>query len=142
MKTLPILASMLLLATGAAYAQSESAGNSLSNSNVANTTTRAPQTVVAHDVTGFSNPYTGPGVTKESLNRPPNMHPNLKPRLGGAGVATANYGPAMVSPFAPASYGMGENYLSAPDPRADTMHECGPAAHRDSGGIKLFSLDF
>jgi hypothetical protein len=142
MKTLSILASMLLLSAGAAFAQSQSAGNTMSNDNLANTTTRSPQTAVSHDVTGFSNPYTGPGVTKESVSRPPNMHPNLKPALGGAGTATAKYGPVMLSPLAPASYGMGERYLSAPDPRADTAHECGPAAHRDSGGIKLFSIDF
>ncbi len=142
MKTLSLLASIFLFSAGAALAQSESAGNTMSNDSLGNTTTRSPQTTVSHDVTGFSNPYTGPGVTKEYVNRPPNLHPSLKPKLGGAGVATAKYGPVMLSPLAPASYGIGENYLSAPDPRADTAHECGRAAHRDSGGIKLFSLDF
>jgi hypothetical protein len=37
---------------------------------------------------------------------------------------------------------MGEKYLSAPDPQYDVAHEVGPAAHRDSGGFKLFSLEF
>ena len=48
----------------------------------------------------------------------------------------------MLSPTAPASYGIGEHYLSAPDPRYDVPHEAGPAAHRDAGGIKVFSIEF
>jgi hypothetical protein len=62
--------------------------------------------------------------------------------LGGVFVDGAKYGPVLISPTAPASYGIGEKYLSAPDPRADTLHESAQAAHRDSGGIKLFSLEF
>ena len=49
----------------------------------------------------------------------------------------------MISPTAPAEYGMGEKYLSAPSQQGyDVQHETGPAAHRDSGGLKLFSLEF
>jgi hypothetical protein len=139
MKTLTILASLVLLSGTAAWAQSASLG--AANNEVA----RPPSSkneVVMHDVTGFSNPYTGPGITKESIQRPPNMHPDLKPRLGGAVTDTVKYGPQMISPFAPASLGDGERYLSAPDPRYDVDHESGRAAHRDSGGIKLFSIDF
>ena len=72
----------------------------------------------------------------------PNMHPNLKPQLGGVFVDGAKYGTQLINPAAPASYGIGEKYLSAPDPRYDLMHESGPAAHHDAGGIKLFSLEF
>ena len=73
----------------------------------------------------------------------PNIHPNLKPQLGGVVVdGFTKYGAELINPAAPASYGMGEKYLSAPDPRYDLMHESGPAAHHDAGGIKVFSLEF
>ncbi len=48
----------------------------------------------------------------------------------------------MVSPVAPTLYGHGEAYLAAPDPRLDVERQSGPAAHRDSGGFKLFSIEF
>jgi hypothetical protein len=129
--TLALLGSMLVLSMGAAFAQS---------ANQAPATSANEQ--VTHDVTGFSSKWSGPGLTKEQINRPPNPNVILKPKLGGAAVAIATYGPVMISPTAPASYGNGERYLSAPDPRADLPHESGPAAHRDAGGIKLFSLEF
>jgi hypothetical protein len=52
------------------------------------------------------------------------------------------YGAELINPAAPASYGYGEKYLSAPSSTYDLQHESGPAAHRDAGGIKLFSLEF
>jgi hypothetical protein len=48
----------------------------------------------------------------------------------------------MIAPGAPAEYGMGEKYLSAPSQTYDLQHETGPAAHRDSGGFKLFTFEF
>jgi len=142
MKTLTVLAAVILLSGGAVYAQSESSGSSYSNNSLSSTTARSPQSTTAHDVTGFSNPYTGPRTNKEALQRPPNLHPNLKPRPGGIVTDTVKYGPEMWSPVAPASLGLGERYLTAPDPRADLAHESGPAAHRDSGGWKVFSIEF
>jgi hypothetical protein len=142
MKTLTTFATLLMLTAAVAHAQSETAGNTYSTSNVSPTTSRQPQTLVAHDVTGFSNPYTGPGVTQESKQRPPNIHPDLKPQPGGIATDTVKYGAVMWSPLAPESLGNGEKYLSAPSPRGDVDHETGPAAHRDSGGWKLFCLEF
>ena len=96
----------------------------------------------AQDVTGFVAPHT-PGVSPQSAHNPPNPHPDLKPRLGGVFVDGAKYGAIMISPTAPASYGIGEKYLAAPLPDpADPQHEAGPAAHRDTGGIKLFTFEF
>jgi hypothetical protein len=139
MKTLTTLAAFLVLLSGTALAQTESTGSA--NNSVSSIT---PNTkgATAHDVTGFSNPYTGPEKTQDTINRPPNMHPNLKPQPGGVATAIYKHGAVMVSPFAPASYGMGEAYLSAPDPRYDVSHQPGPSAHRDSGGFKLFSIEF
>ena len=94
----------------------------------------------AQDVTGFRAP-TQLGPSQSSKN-PPNPHVVLKPQLGGIFVDGAKYGTQLINPSAPASYGIGEKYLSAPSSREDLMHESGPAAHRDSGGFKLFSLEF
>ncbi len=98
----------------------------------------------AHDVTGFLAPNyaPGPGYSEKALKTPPNIHPDLKPRLGGIFVDGAKYGTVMISPTAPLTYGMGENYLSAPSQREDLQHETGQAAHRDTGGFKLFSIEF
>jgi hypothetical protein len=97
-----------------------------------------------HDVTGFIAPSwaPGPGVNPKSLQTAPNPHPDLKPKLGGVFVDGAKYGPEIISPTAPLGWGMGEKYLSAPSVREDLQHETGPAAHRDSGGLKLFSIEF
>jgi hypothetical protein len=134
MKTLTILGTLLLASGTYLFADA------------ANTAIYQPPSskneVVTHDVTGFSNPYTGPGKTKESIERPPNMHPDLKPQPGGIVTDTAKYGPVMLSPTAPASYGMGEKYLTAPSSQYDLPHQSGFAAHRDSGGFKLFSIEF
>ena len=93
----------------------------------------------AQDVTGFRAPnQLGPSESSKA----PNMHPNLTPRLGGVFVDGAKYGTVLISPSAPASYGIGEKYLSAPSSRYDLERESGPAAHHDAGGIKLFTLEF
>jgi hypothetical protein len=97
----------------------------------------------AHDVTGFVAPSTpGPGISPQSMKTPPNPNVVLKPKLGGVFVDGVKYGTVMISPTAPASYGIGEKYLSAPSPSYDLQHESGPAAHREAGGMKLFSLEF
>jgi hypothetical protein len=96
----------------------------------------------AQDVTGFSSKpgYNAPGAaTSKGF---PNPNVVLKPQLGGVFVDGAKYGMVMISPSAPASYGIGAKYLSAPSSRYDLMHESGPAAHHDAGGIKLFTLEF
>jgi hypothetical protein len=123
MKTLTILASFFLLAAGSAYAQSYGAS------------------ARGSDVTGFSA-HTYPGMTPQQANRPPNPNVVLKPKLGGVFTDGVKYGTVMISPTAPAEYGIGEKYLSAPSSRYDLERESGPAAHRDAGGIKLFSLEF
>jgi hypothetical protein len=98
----------------------------------------------AQDVTGFMAPSyaPGPGYSEKMLKSPPNPHPDLKPRVGGIFVDGVKYGTVMISPGAPLTYGMGERYLSAPSQREDLQHESGQAAHRDTGGFKLFSLEF
>jgi hypothetical protein len=135
---LPILAFLVLGSVGAA-AQSF-------NAMAAHTelTTSSSSSAPSHDVTGFSSPSwaPGPGVNPKSLLTPPNPHPDLKPKLGGVFVDGVKYGPEIISPTAPLSWGMGEKYLSAPSQGRDLQHESGQAAHRDTGGLKLFSLEF
>jgi hypothetical protein len=130
MKTLASLLVAMALSFGVAAAQD----TGISGRN--NPTTPGS---VASDVNGFHSPGTLGPVESSKM---PNMHPNLKPQLGGVFVDGAKYGTQLINPAAPASYGIGEKYLSAPDPRYDLMHESGPAAHHDAGGIKLFSLEF
>jgi hypothetical protein len=93
------------------------------------------------DVSGFRAPATLNQTPNES-SKFPNTHPDLRPTVGGLFVDGAKYGTQMINPSAPAGYGMGEKYLSAPSSRNDLMHESGPAAHRDAGGWKLFSIEF
>ena len=94
----------------------------------------------AQDVTGFRAPANlGPSQSSKA----PNMHPDLTPRLGGVFVDGAKYGTQMINHAAPASYGVGEKYLSAPsDSGQDLQHESGPAAHHQAGGIKVFTFEF
>ena len=94
----------------------------------------------AQDVTGFKSPAQL-GPTNES-SKAPNPHAVLKPQLGGVFVDGAKYGTQLINPAAPASYGMGEKYLSAPSSRYDLERESGQAAHHQAGGIKLFTLEF
>ncbi len=93
----------------------------------------------AQDVTGFRAPKNLGPVNESSR---PNIHPNLAPQLGGVFVDGAKYGTQMINPYAPASYGVGEKYLSAPSTREDLKNESAQAAHRDAGGIKLFTFEF
>ena len=131
MKTLTICLTVLALSISVAAAQDLS-GN-------ANRSPAAASTG-GGDVTGFHAPKEL-GPTNES-SKAPNMHPNLEPKLGGVLVDGPKYGTQMINPSAPASYGSGEKYLSAPSSRYDLERESGRAAHRDAGGIKLFSFEF
>ena len=94
----------------------------------------------AQDVTGFKAPANlGPSQSTKA----PNMHPDLTPRLGGVFVDGAKYGTQLINPAAPASYGIGEKYLSAPSGSGqDLQHESGQAAHHDAGGIKVLTFEF
>jgi hypothetical protein len=123
MKMLTTAFALLVMTTGFAAAQD------MSNISERTPTTSAAST--ARDVTGFYAPYTAP-----------NPHPDLRPRIGGVFTDGVKYGTVMISPAAPAEYGMGEKYLSAPSPSYDLQHESGPAAHRPAGGLKLFSFEF
>jgi hypothetical protein len=130
MKTLTTFLTVLAISTGLACAQS--AGGNANNP-------ASPGAAHGADVTGFRAPATlGPVQSSKS----PNMHPNLEPQLGGVFVDGAKYGTQLINPSAPASYGMGEKYLTAPSPTQDVQHESARAAHRDSGGIKVFSFEF
>jgi hypothetical protein len=96
----------------------------------------------AQDLTGFATQpgYNAPGVS--TAKTAPNPKVILKPQFGGIFVDGAKYGTILISPSAPASYGIGEKYLSAPDTMYDLMHESGPAAHHDAGGLKLLTFEF
>ena len=97
---------------------------------------------VAADVTGFqSQKELGPSGVNES-SKFPNIHPDLRPRVGGIFVDAGKYGAQLINPAAPASYGNGEKYLSAPSSGADLKNESANAAHRDAGGFKLFTWEF
>ncbi len=129
MKTLTTFLAVLALSAGLAAAQDLS-GNANGSG------TRGGS---GSDVTGFHAPAElGPSESSKA----PNPHVVLKPQLGGVFVDGAKYGTQLINPCAPASYGMGEKYLAAPDPRYDLERESGRAAHHDTGGIKLFSLEF
>jgi hypothetical protein len=93
------------------------------------------------DVNGFKAPNTL-NQTPGQSSKFPNPHPILKPQLGGIFVDGAKYGTQMINPSAPAGFGYGAKYLSAPSSRYDLERESGPAAHRDAGGFKLFSIEF
>jgi hypothetical protein len=130
MKILASVLTVLALSISVAAAQDLS-GNANHSSTVGS--------ISGADVTGFHAP-SQLGVTQSS--KMPNPHVVLKPQLGGVFVDGAKYGTQLINPSAPDSYGMGEKYLSAPDPRYDLERESGRAAHHDAGGIKLFSLEF
>jgi hypothetical protein len=92
------------------------------------------------DVTGFrSTVYAAPSRNGKEMVNP---HPDLRPKFGGVFVDGAKYGTQIINPGAPAEFGMGEKYLAAPNARYDLERESGPAAHRDTGGIKLLSFEF
>ena len=127
MKTLLSLVTVLLLSAGYASAQDVNSVNTTSTHSSASS-----------DVTGFR----APSSNYNSQSSKPNPNVILKPKTGGVFVDGAKEGWVIISPAAPASYGMGEKYLSAPSTRADLQHESAYAAHRDTGGIKLFSIEF
>lgn len=130
MKTLLFLFVAVGLTLGIAAAQ-DITGNA--NNDIA-------RTKAGVDVGGFQAPQTlGP---TRNLKTNPNPNPVLKPKVGGIFVDGAKYGTQLINPAAPASYGYGAKYLTAPSSRSDLMHESGPAAHRDAGGFKLFSIEF
>jgi len=136
MKTFTSVLAMLVLSAGWVAAQDMSGIAARSSS-------ATSASVTAHDVTGFISPsMPGPGISPQSMKTPPNPHVVLKPKLGGVFVDGVKYGTVMISPTAPAEYGMGEKYLSAPSQTSDLQHETGKAAHRDAGGLKLFTLEF
>jgi hypothetical protein len=129
MKTLTQVLAILTLSMSLAAAQDLS-GNA--NNSISGTSGRS-------DVNGFRAPATlGPNQSSKA----PNPHPNLSPQLGGVFVDGGKYGTQLINPAAPASYGIGEKYLTAPSSRVDLQHESGRAAHHDAGGIKLFSFEF
>ena len=136
MKTFTILLGVLALSATFAAAQdlSGNANNSISG-------VTKPGTPNA-DVNGFRAPATLGPQSSKGFRAAPNPHPNLQPQLGGVFVDGGKYGTQLINPAAPASYGYGAKYLSAPSSRADLQHESGRAAHHDAGGIKLFSLEF
>jgi hypothetical protein len=97
----------------------------------------------AQDLTGFTTMnYPGPGVSPDNAKRAPNPNVVLKPKMGGIFVDGAKYGAVMISPFAPASYGIGQKYLAAPSTGTDLQHESAAAAHRDTGGVKVVTFEF
>jgi hypothetical protein len=130
MKTLTAL--MVALALSATWAVAQDLSGNANHP-------ASPGSAAGADVTGFRSPTTlGPSESSKF----PNTHPDLRPQLGGGFVDGAKYGTQLINPCAPASYGMGEKYLSAPSDRYDLERESGRAAHHDAGGIKLFTFEF
>ena len=130
MKTLTSLLGVFLLSAGIVGAQDL---NGLAQSS-AYVNGRA-------DLTGYRYVY-APGYNAAAAKAAPNPKVVLKPTVGGIFVDGAKYGWTIISPLAPVTWGNGEKYMSAPDPRYDLYGESGPAAHRQSGGFKLFSFEF
>jgi hypothetical protein len=130
MKTLTSLFAVFILSAGVATAQDLNGLVMTSN-----------HTNGSGDVTGYRYTY-APGYNPATLKSPPNPKVIIKPEVGGIFVDGAKYGWNIISPAAPITWGNGEKYMTAPDPEQDLMHESGPAAHRQSGGFKLFSIEF
>lgn len=132
MKTLTSLFAVLLLSTGMAAAQ-----------DLSGAVGPTPHTSGQGDITGYRYNY-APGYNYNKEKAPPDPKISLKPKLGGVFVDGAKYGWTIISPVAPVTWGNGEKYMSAPTPApgVDLQGESGPAAHRDSGGFKLFSFEF
>ncbi|PTY02341.1 hypothetical protein DB346_09530 [Verrucomicrobia bacterium LW23] len=88
--------------------------------------------------------YTEPSYMEKQRAKLNNVNPqpDLSPEETGAGTAVWKKGPVMISPFAPARYGMGSKYLAAaPFPR-DAAQDNANEARYTFGGIKLFGYDF
>jgi hypothetical protein len=131
MKTLTSILAVFLISAG--FAAAQDLGGLTSTSSV--------RTSTSPDLTGYRAPQ-APGVNPNDIKSPPNPKVVLKPQVGGIFVDGAKYGWTIISPGAPASWGNGQKYMSAPSTMADVQGECGPAAHRQSGGFKLFSIEF
>ena len=85
----------------------------------------------AQDVTGFRRPEESRGPSTSRAGR---ISIQTLPRSSVASSSDgAKYGTQMINPYAPASYGVGEKYLSAPSTREDLKNESAQAAHRDAG---------
>jgi hypothetical protein len=130
MKTLTSLIAVLLLSGGFAAAQ-----------DLSGLTASPAHTSGQSDLTGYKYNY-APGYNATQAKSAPDPKVVLKPKAGGIFVDGAKYGWTIISPAAPVTWGNGEKYMTSPDPRYDLLQESGPAAHRQSGGFKLFSLDF
>ena len=130
MKTLTSILAVLLLSAGFAMAQ-----------DLNGLTMTSAHTSGQSDLTGYKY-YYAPGYNYNTAKAPPNPKVVLKPQLGGIFVDGAKYGWNIISPAAPVTWGNGEKYMTAPLTRGDLYQESGPAAYRDSGGFKLFSIEF
>ena len=130
MKTWTTLLAVFLLSAGFVAAQDLNGLSMTSN-----------HTSGYSDVTGYRYTY-APGYNAVTAKAPPNPKVIIKPELGGIFVDGGKYGWTIISPAAPITWGNGEKYMTAPDPMQDIQHESGPAAHRQSGGFKLFSIEF
>lgn len=135
MKTLTTLVVGLLLSAGVASAQSMS-GLTATSPHSTNGSTNG-----TNNLTGYHYTYY-PGYNPVTAKAAPNPKVELKPTVGGIFVDGAKYGWTIISPAAPATWGNGEKYMTSPDPRKDILEDSGPASHRQSGGFKLFSIDF
>ena len=130
MKTLPGFLAIFLLSAGLAAAQDLN-GLSLATNHSAG----------QGDITGYRY-YYEPGFNPATAKAPPNPKKIVKPEVGGIFVDGAKYGWNIISPAAPITWGNGEKYMTAPDPMKDLLNESGPASHRQSGGFKLFTIEF
>ncbi len=132
MKTLTSILAVFLLSAGFAAAQ-----------DLSGLVGTSAHTSGQRDVSGYKYNY-APGYNPVTAKAAPNPKVVLKPQVGGIFVDGGKYGWTIISPAAPVTWGNGEKYMTAPAPApsADLLQESGPAAHRDSGGFKLFSLEF
>ena len=137
MKTLTQILAVLVLSSGMAAAQDLSGNANNSVSGVGQPGARSA------DVTGFRSPSnTWAANPRRASALCPTCTRICSPSSAASLSMARKYGTQLINPAAPASYGYGEKYLSAPSSRADLEHESGRAAHHDAGGIKLFSMEF
>lgn len=135
MKTLTTLGALWILSVAVVAAQD------LTGYSDRTAPTTSANSSPGRDVTGFTT-KNAPAINPDAAKLAPNPHVVLKPRLGGVFTDGAKYGTQMINPAAPSEYGYGEKYMAAPSTREDLQHESALAAHRDTGGFKLFSLEF
>ncbi len=106
----------------------------------------------------FIHPYVQPTYAQISPSsvEPEHRAPGekLHAKLGGVFVDLTRYGANLINPFAPAKFGYGEKYAALPD-GSITVHISGaptgvrtitgidaPGGERESGGIKVFTIEF